>query len=30
MIEFLMVCVVALGMLGLMYWLGSLLAKGLK
>jgi hypothetical protein len=28
MIEFLMVCTIALGMLGLLYWLGGLLAKG--
>jgi hypothetical protein len=28
MIEFLMVSIVALGMLGLLYWLGNLLAKG--
>jgi hypothetical protein len=28
MIEFLIVCAVAIGMLGLVYWLGVLLAKG--
>jgi hypothetical protein len=28
MIEFLMVSTIALGMLGLLYWLGNLLAKG--
>ena len=30
MIEFLTVCVVALGLLSLLYWLGSLMAKGVR
>jgi hypothetical protein len=28
MIEFLIVCTVAIGLLSLMYWLGSLLGRG--
>ena len=30
MIEFLIVCTVAIGLLALLYWLGSLLAKGVE
>jgi hypothetical protein len=30
MIEFLIVYTVALGLLGLLYWLGGLLAKGVQ